>query len=61
MEEACIGNDYNLLGKVAPNMNDACSISKRNNKNYSSKQASTDKSHEKGKEKENTKEKEKER
>ena len=61
MEEACIGNDYNLRSKGAPKMNDSPSTSKTNNKNYSSKQASTGKSPEKEKEKENAKEKENER
>ena len=57
MEEACIGNDYNLRSKGAPKTNDTPSTSKTNNTIYSSKQASTDKSLEKGKDKENTKEK----
>ena len=61
MEEACIGNDYNLRSKGAPKTNDTPSTSKTNNKSSSSKQASTNKSPEKKKEKENTKEKEKER
>ena len=61
MEEACIGNDYNLQSKGDIKINDTPSTSKINNKNSSSKQASTDKSLEKEKEKESTKEKEKER
>jgi hypothetical protein len=61
MEEACIGNDYNLQSKGAPKTNDTPSTSTTNNKNSSSKEASTDKSPEKEKEKKNTKEKEKER
>ena len=61
MEEACIGNGYNLRSKGAPKMNDSPSTSKTNNMNSSSKQASTNKSLEKEKEKENAKEKEKER
>ena len=55
MEEACIGNVYNLRSKGAPKTNDT------NNKIFSPKQASTDKSPKKEKDKENTKEKEKER
>ena len=61
MEEACIGNDYNLRSKGAPKMNHSPSTSKTNNKNPTSKHASTDKSPDKEKEKENAKEKEKER
>ena len=57
MEEACIGNDYNLRIKGAPKTNDSPSTSKTNNESYTSKQASTDKSPKK----ENAKEKEKER
>ena len=57
MEEACIGNDYNIRSKGAPKTNDTPSTSKTNNKNYSSKQASTDKYPKK----ENAKDKEKER
>ena len=61
MEEASIGNDYNLQSKGALKTNDTPSTSKKNNKSSSSKQASTNNSPEKEKEKENTKEKEKER
>ena len=61
MEEACIGNDYNIRSKGAPKMNDTPSTSKTNNKNSSSKQASTNKSPEKEKEKANNIEKQKER
>ena len=61
MEEACIGNDYNLQSKGTLKTNDAPSTSKINNKGSSSKQASTDKTHEKEKEKESNKEKEKKR
>ena len=61
MEEACIGNEYNIRSKGATNMNDTLATSKTNNKNYSPKQESTDKSPEKEKEKENAKEKENER
>ena len=59
MEEACIGNDYNLQSKEAPKTNDSPSTSKMNSKSSPSKQASTNKSLEKEKEKENAKEKEK--
>ena len=61
MEEACIGNDYNLQSKGAPKMDDSPSTLKMNNKSSASKQASTNKSPEKEKHKENAKEKEKER
>ena len=61
MEEACIGNDYNLRSKGAPKTNDTPSTSKTNNKISSSKQASTDKTPKQEKEKESTTEKEKER
>ena len=61
MEEACIGNDYNLRNKGSPKMNDTCSTSKMNNTHSTSEQESIDKSLEKGKGKENEKEKEKER
>ena len=61
MEEACIGNDYNLRSKEAPKTNDTASTSKTNNTISSSMQASIDKTPEKEKEKESTKEKEKER
>ena len=44
IEEACIGNDYNLQSKGDPKMNDTPSTCKTNNKKYSSKQASNDKS-----------------
>ena len=37
MEEACIGNDYNLRSKEDPKTNDSPSTSKTNNKNCSSK------------------------
>ena len=60
MEEACIGNDYNIRSKGAPKMNDSPSTSKMNNKSSTSKQTSIDKSPKKEKEKENEKEKEKE-
>ena len=58
MEEACIGNDYNLQSKGSPQMNDSPSTSKTNNKSPTSKQASTHKSLEKEKEKEKEKERE---
>ena len=61
MEDACIGNDYNLRSKGALKPNDTPSTSKTNNKSSSFKQASTDKTLEKEKEKETTKEKEKEK
>ena len=44
MEEACIGNDYNLQTEGVLNMNDSPSTSKINNKIFASKQASVDKS-----------------
>ena len=56
MEEAYIGNDYNLQIKGALNKNDIPSTSKTNNKNASSKQPSIDKALEKEKEKEKEKE-----
>ena len=49
IEEACIGNYYNLRSKGAPKMNDTPYTYKTNNKSSSSKQASTDKSLEKEK------------
>ena len=49
MEEACIGNDYNIWSKGSLNMNDTTSMSKKNNKNVPSKQPSTDKTSEKEK------------
>ena len=55
MEEACIGNDYNLQSKGALNKNDTPSTLKTNNKNVASKQPSTDKTSEKEKEKEKEK------
>lgn len=61
MEEASIGNDYNIRSKGALRINDTPSTSKINNKSYSSKQASTNKSPENEKDKESTKNKEKER
>ena len=61
MEEACLGNDYNLHSKGAPKMNDPPSTSKTNIKNSTSKHTSTDRSLKKEKEKENEKEKEKEK
>ena len=56
MEEACIGNDYNLRSKGALKKNDTPSTSKTNNKNVVAKQQSIDKTLEKEKEKEITKE-----
>ena len=61
VEEACIGNDYNLQSKGDPKINDTPSTLKTNNKSSSSKKTSTDKTHEKEKEKENIKEKENEK
>ena len=55
MEEACIGNDYNLQSKEALNNNDMPSTSKTNDNNASSKQLYIDKDLEKEKEKETTK------
>ena len=52
MEEAWIGNDYNLRSKEDPKRNDSPSTSKTNNKSSTSKQTSTDKSPEKENEKE---------
>ena len=52
MEEACIGNDYNLRSKGALKKDDKPSTSKANKKNAPSKQPSTDKALEKEKEKE---------
>jgi hypothetical protein len=60
MEEACIGNDYNLQIKGDLKKNDTPSTLKTNNKNTPSKQPSTDKALEKEKGKEKEKEKEKE-
>ena len=62
MEEACVGNDYNLCSKGALKLDDSPSTMKTDTKNNTmvastSKQTSTDKSPEK--EKENEKEKEK--
>jgi uncharacterized protein (DUF4415 family) len=37
MEEACLGNDYNLCSKRAPKSNESPSTSKTNTKNYTSK------------------------
>jgi hypothetical protein len=48
MEEACIGNDYNLWSKGGRKMNDSPSTSKINNNNSTSKQSPVDKSPEKG-------------
>ena len=56
MEEACIGNDYNLWSKGAPKTNDTPSTSKTNNKNVASKQPSTDNTPKKEKEKQKEKE-----
>ena len=56
MEEACIGNDYNLWSKGALKKNDTPFTSKASNKNASSKQPSTDKAPKKEKEKETTQE-----
>ena len=56
MEEACIGNDYNLRSKGALKKNDTPSTSKTRNKNAPSKQPSIDKAPEKEKEKESTQE-----
>jgi hypothetical protein len=58
MEEACIGNDYNLRSKGDLKKDDTPSTSKTNKMNAPSKQPSTDKAPEKEKEKENEKEKE---
>ena len=52
MEEACIGNDYNLMSKGSLKINDTPSTLKTNNKNVSSKQRSIEKTLEKEKEKE---------
>ena len=49
MEEACIGNDYNIQSKGSLKINDTPSTSKTNNKNVASKQPSTDKTPEKEK------------
>ena len=57
MEEACIGNGYNLQSKGDPKMNETTSTLKTNKNNLTSKQASIDKSPHK----ENEKKKEKER
>ena len=56
MEEACIGDDYNLRSKGTLKKNDTPSTSETSNKNVSSKQPSTDKAPEKKKEKEKEKE-----
>ena len=61
MEEACIGNDYNLGSKGAPKTTNTPSSSKTNNKSSSSKKSSTDKTLEKEKEKEIIKEIKKEK
>ena len=61
MEEACIGNDYNLQSKGALNKDDKPSTSKANKKSALSKQPSTNKAPEKEKEKEQGKDKEKEK
>ena len=55
MEEACIGNDYNLRIKGDLKKNDTPTTSKANNKNASSRQPSTDKAPRKDKEKEKEK------
>ena len=52
LEEACIGNDYNLQSKGSLKINDTPSTLKTNNKNVASKQPFTDKIPEKEKEKE---------
>lgn len=57
MEEACLGNDYNIRSKGARKSNESTSTSKTNTKNSTSKQTSTDKSPEKEKQKEKEKEK----
>ena len=56
MEEACIGNDYNIRSMGALKINDTPSTLKTNNKNAPSKQPSTDKTSENEKEKEKEKE-----
>ena len=61
MEEACLGNDYNICSKGAPKTNDSPSTSRTNNNNSTSKHTSTNRSPEKEKEKENEKEREKEK
>ena len=61
MEEACLGNDYNICSKGPPTQNELPSTSKTNTKNSASKQTSTDKSLEKEKQKEKEKEREKEK
>ena len=55
MEEACIGNDYNLHSKIATKLNELPSTSKTNTNNSTSKHTSPDKSLEKEKEKEKDK------
>ena len=61
MEEACIGNDYNLQSKGALKKDDKLSTSNTSKKNAPSKQLSTDKAPQKEKEKEKEKEKVKEK
>ena len=61
MEEACLGNDYNLHSKGATRSNETPFNLKTNTKKYTSKQTSTDKSPKKEKEREKKKEREKEK